>query len=90
MRKFLIMQDDNGFSQSSSKAGIKRRIPLPVLVTKPHYHHVGMFNQGTGSNRIDLRTFVVMLEIILFRPEDSHTAIITPGMIRHRRYKLDF
>src|SRR5690554_5563236 len=78
------MQNDQRLPQSRCYAGVEGRVPLPVFVAKSNNHNVGLAYTTSGADRVETRTLVIMPELILFRTENCHTAIIAGLLIGNR------
>ena len=80
------MQGDIRFTECRTTPGIKRGVPLLVLVTETHNGDITGLDQVPGTDRVDLRRLMVASEAICFRPQ-TIARRITGLMVGHGRGK---
>jgi hypothetical protein len=77
------MHDDHRLAQGGRKASVKGRVPLLVLVTEPYDNNIGVTDECTRANGIELTALVVFPESICFFAENFDAAIVAGVMIRN-------
>ena len=82
------MQNDNRLTQCRGIASIKCCIPLSVFLTKADHDNVSFTDSLARANCIQLGTFMVFPEIILFGSQYLHPTVITRCVIGHRCAQL--
>eukprot|EP00581_Thalassiosira_minuscula_P020897 CAMPEP_0184438968 /NCGR_PEP_ID=MMETSP0738-20130409/685977_1 /TAXON_ID=385413 /ORGANISM="Thalassiosira miniscula, Strain CCMP1093" /LENGTH=119 /DNA_ID=CAMNT_0026806487 /DNA_START=668 /DNA_END=1027 /DNA_ORIENTATION=- len=77
-------QDNDRFTKRRRIPCVKGGVPLAILLTKSHHHHIRIFNAFTGANGVHHRAFVVMPVFVVFRAQNRHAAIVRSCVIGHR------
>ena len=78
-RQVRIMQCDQAFAEGRGISGVQ----LAVLTTKISPDDIGLLDQDSGSNRVDLGRLLVPPKRVLFGPEDGWTAVVAGLVLRH-------
>jgi len=80
-----LVDDNDGLAERRGIAGVERRVPLLVFLAEAHDHDVCLLDQCTGADGVELRTLVVVPELVGLGPEDRDTAIVGCLVMRDRR-----